>query len=81
MWFVPRGIRFTDAIRIERIGATPFVEAGSVAGNADGLFNAPVRGSYGIGLRLMLERTAVFRADFGFSEEDFNFALKFGMPF
>jgi hypothetical protein len=37
--------------------------------------------SYGIGLRVSLERTALFRADFGFSGEGLNFTLGFGLSF
>lgn len=30
-WVIPRGIAFTDVLRIERLGLAPFVEAGTVA--------------------------------------------------
>jgi len=81
LWIVPRGIRFTDAIRIERVGAAPFIDVGSVAKDVSSLSSAEVHASLGVGLRLMLERQAVFRSDFGFSDEGFNYVLKFGMPF
>jgi hypothetical protein len=37
--------------------------------------------SYGIGLRVSLERTASLRADLGFSGEGLNFTLAFGLRF
>jgi len=51
---------------------------------ADGVADFPdarVHTSYGIGLRVSLERTAMFRADLGFSGEGPNFILSFGLPF
>ena len=42
---------------------------------------ARVHTSYGIGLRFSLERTAVFRADLGFSREDVNVTVGFGLSF
>ena len=80
-WVVPRGIRFTDYLRIERIGGAIFGEAGAVGADISPLFREPVRFSYGFGLRFGLERAAVLRADFGFSEEDFNFSFNFGLSF
>jgi Omp85 superfamily domain len=81
LWVIPRGFALTDTIRIERIGLAPFVEAGTVAGSLRRLPDAQIHTSYGIGLRFSLERTAMFRADVGFSKEDVNFTVGFGLPF
>jgi hypothetical protein len=82
-WFVPRGFRvpFTDAIRIERVGAAFFYDTGAVAGEAADLFDVKVRHSYGVGLRFMLERTAPFRVDLGFSEDGYELSAGFGFTF
>ena len=80
-WFIPRGFRFTDTIRIERIGAAIFGEMGGIGSDIGPLFRAPVLYSYGFGLRFGLERAALLRADFGFSREDFNFTFNFGLSF
>jgi hypothetical protein len=80
-WIVPRGFALTDMIRIERIGMALFYEAGTVADRLDDLVAARVHTSYGLGMRFSLERTAVFRADVGFSKEDVNITVSFGLPF
>jgi hypothetical protein len=80
-WVVPRGFAFTPVIRIERIGLALFGEAGTVADSVADFPDARVHTSYGIGLRVSLERTAAFRADFGFSGEGLNFTLAFGLSF
>jgi outer membrane protein assembly factor BamA len=80
-WVVPRGFALTDTIRVERIGMALFYEAGTVADGLDELPAARVHTSYGVGLRFSLERTAVFRADVGFSKEDVNVTVSFGLPF
>jgi len=80
-WVIPRGFRITDTIRIERVGLAPFVEIGTVANSLGDLPSATVHTSYGIGLRFSLERTALFRADIGFSNEDVNFTVAFGLSF
>ncbi|PYM18745.1 MAG: hypothetical protein DMD81_05205, partial [Candidatus Rokuibacteriota bacterium] len=81
LWVIPRGIAFTDTVRIERIGIAPFVDVGTVANSLDKLPDARVHASYGLGLRFSLERTAMFRADIGFSSEGVNFTVAFGLPF
>lgn len=83
VWFIPRGFRvpYTEGVRVERIGAAFFYDVGAVAGNGGDLFDVKVRHSYGIGLRIMLERTAPFRLDAGFSEEGFEFSAGFGFSF
>lgn len=81
LWVIPRGIAFTDTIRVERIGVAPFVDVGTVANSLDKLPGARVHASYGLGLRFSLERTAMFRADIGFSPEGMNFTIAFGLPF
>jgi hemolysin activation/secretion protein len=80
-WVIPRGFRITDTIRIERVGLAIFGEAGTVADSLSELPEAKVHTSYGIGLRFTLERTALFRADLGFSNEGTNFTLGFGLSF
>jgi hypothetical protein len=80
-WVVPRGFALTDTIRIERVGMALFYEAGTVADSLDALPAARVHTSYGVGLRFSLERTAVFRADVGFSREDVNVTVGFGLSF
>jgi outer membrane protein assembly factor BamA len=80
-WIFPRGFALTDTIRIERVGMALFYEAGTVAHSLDALPAAPIHTSYGVGLRFSLERTALFRADVGFSREDVNVSVGFGLPF
>src|SRR6266540_7310030 len=80
-WVISRGFALTDTIRIERVGMALFYEAGTVADSLDRLPAARVHTSYGIGLRFSLERTAVFRADVGFSREGFNVTAGFGLSF
>jgi hypothetical protein len=80
-WLIPRGIRFTDLLRIERIGLATFVEAGSVAGSLGDLADATVHTSYGVGFRMMLERAALFRVDLGFSKDGSNLSIGFGLSF
>jgi len=80
-WVIPRGFAFTPVIRVERVGLAFFAEAGTVADNVADFPDARIHTSYGIGLRVSLERTAAFRADFGFSGEGLNFTLAFGLSF
>jgi hypothetical protein len=80
-WVIPRGFAFTPTVRIERVGLALFGEAGTVADSLGDLPDARVHTSYGVGLRVSLERTALFRADFGFSGEGLNFTLSFGLSF
>jgi hypothetical protein len=78
---LPRGFPVWRHIRVERVGLALFYEAGAVAGNGTELFRARVRHSYGVSLRATIERAALFRGDFGFSEEGLNIALGFGLAF
>lgn len=80
-WVLPRGIRFTDHIRVERVGLAPFVEAGSVNRRVENVFEGEVRWSYGLGFRTSFERTVLLRADLGFSNEGPNFTFGFGLTF
>jgi hypothetical protein len=80
-WVIPRGFAITDTIRIERVGMALFYEAGTVADSLGDLPASRVHTSYGVGLRFSLERTAVFRADVGFSREDINVTVGFGLSF
>jgi hypothetical protein len=81
IWVIPRGFEVTPTIRVERIGVAPFVEAGTVGSDGIDVFQNDVKFSYGIGLRVLLERAAPFRLDFGFSDEGFNWAARFGYTF
>jgi hypothetical protein len=80
-WVIPRGVALTKQIRIERIGLALFHDVGTVADSLDALPRARIHTSYGVGLRFSLERTAHFRADVGFSREDVNVTVGFGLPF
>jgi Omp85 superfamily domain len=80
-WVIPRGFALTDTIRIERVGLAMFYEAGTVAQSLRRLTTAQIHTSYGLGLRFSLERTAMFRADVGFSAEGVNFTVGFGLSF
>jgi len=80
-WFLPRGFAITESIRVERLGAAIFYDVGSVGESFPKLFSSKVRHSYGFGLRVLLERAAPFRLDFGFSPEGFNLAGGFGFSF
>jgi hypothetical protein len=83
-WLLPRGfpIPFTDnRIRVERVGAALFYEAGAVADDFPSLFKSRVRSSYGFGLRATLERAAPFRVDIGFSGDGVNVSAGFGLSF
>jgi len=78
---VSRGIRFTDTIRIERIGLALFYEQGTVAGDIDGLDDARWHHSTGFGLRLAFAREALFRVDIGYGDEGSNYSIAFGNSF
>ena len=81
LWLFSRGFALTDTIRFERIGMALFYEAGTVADAVDRLFATRIHHSYGFGLRFALERTALLRADVGFSTEDINVTVGFGLSF
>jgi hypothetical protein len=78
---IPRGFAITDTIRIEWVGMALFGEAGTVADSLDKLPDARIHTSYGVGVRFALERTAVFRADVGFSRVGVNVTVGFGLSF
>lgn len=80
-WTVPRGIKITDSIRVERLGAAVFYDIGTVSDDLDDLWSATVHDSYGISFRFILDRTAMFRADIGFSDEDTVFTFAYGLSF
>jgi len=80
-WVIPRGFTVWRHIRVERLGLALFYEVGGVAENGFGLFHERVRQSYGISGRATIERAALFRLDFGFSEEGLNFSAGFGLAF
>ena len=78
---IPRGITFTDTIRIERIGLGFFYDCGTVASGIEDLHDAKFLDSYGFGFRLAFSREAVFRVDWGYGNEGTNFTLAFGNSF
>jgi outer membrane protein assembly factor BamA len=80
-WVIPRGFRLTRTIRIERVGLALFGELGTVAGSLADLPRATIHSSYGLGLRISLERIALFRVDLGFSNEGTNLTAAFGLSF
>jgi hypothetical protein len=80
-WVVPRGFSITRAIRVERLGLAPFVEAGTVADDPADLVGARIHVSYGLGFRATFERIALLRLDLGFSGEGVNLTLGFGLSF
>ncbi|MBW2611842.1 MAG: BamA/TamA family outer membrane protein [Deltaproteobacteria bacterium] len=80
-WVVPRGFRITDTIRIERVGLAFFYDIGTVSDSLEDFRTATIHDSYGTSLRFSLERTALFRADLGFSDEGMNFTFAYGLSF
>jgi hypothetical protein len=78
---IPRGIAFTDTVRIERIGLGVFYEGGTVADGIEDLHDGRYLDSYGLGFRVAFSREAVFRIDWGFSDDGANFTLAFGNSF
>ncbi|HEX5052785.1 MAG TPA: BamA/TamA family outer membrane protein [Planctomycetota bacterium] len=78
---IPRGITFTDTIRIERIGFAVFYDCGTVADGIEKLADGRYLDSYGFGLRIAFSRDATFRVDWGYSDEGVNFTLAFGNSF
>jgi len=78
---IPRGIAFTDTVRIERIGLGVFYEFGTVASGIEDLHDGRFLDSVGVGFRVAFSREAVFRIDWGWSDEGPNFTLGFGNPF
>jgi len=81
LWILPRGFGLKPPFRVERGGAALFVEIGSVASDWPSLFSATQHFSYGVSLRMTLERAAPFRLDFGFSDEGLNVTARFGLNF
>ncbi len=80
-WPIPRGFSITKRVRVERLGVALFYEVGSVGPGFYGLAADDTKASYGFSLRASLERQALFRADFGYSEEGFGFNAAYGLSF
>ena len=80
LWFIPRGFSITERIRIERIGTAFFFESGSVAPRTEDLFDK-IEHSFGTGLRVSLERTALLRIDLGVSDQGTNLSVAYGLSF
>jgi hypothetical protein len=82
-WILPRGfaVPYAKTFRVERVGLALFTDVGAVENDWSDLFHARVRVSYGVGLRVALERAAPFRVDLGFSEDGIQVTAGFGLPF
>ena len=78
---IPRGMTFTDTIRIERVGLCFFYDFGTVADGIEDLHDGRFLDSYGFGVRIAFSREAVFRVDWGYGDEGTNFTLAFGNSF
>lgn len=81
LWVIPRGWAITDTVRFERFGVAFFYELGTVAPRVSEFDEARIHDSYGFSFRTCLERTALFRADFGFGDEGMAFTLNYGLSF
>ena len=71
----------TKSIRVERVGAAFFYEVGAVSNRAGTLFQERPRHTYGVSLRVSVDRTNPLRFDFGFSEDGMQFAFGYGLTF
>ncbi len=78
---VPRGFEVSERVRVERVGLGLFYELGAVGPGLESIDESKVRDSVGLGLRLGLERQAVFRLDVGFSEDGTNLTILYGLSF
>ena len=81
-WVIPRGFRHDphDPGRARRSGPVRRARHGGAEPRAI-CRTAKVHASYGVGLRISLERLAVFRTDIGFSDEGTNLTIAFGLSF
>jgi hypothetical protein len=80
-WFLPRGFPLGGKARVERLGLAPFIDVGTVASSLDALPGAKLHVTPGIGLRIALERTVLFRLDVARSDEQVGVNFTFGMAF
>ncbi len=80
-WAIPRGVRVSESFWIERLGMALFYELGSVEDDVSSLVDATIRQSWGTSFRLALERDSILRFDLGWSDEDFNVSIAYGLPF
>jgi outer membrane protein assembly factor BamA len=78
---LPRGCQITERVRIERIGLALFYELGDVASGVRELKLSSPQDTFGVGLRINLERAAVFRFDVGFSDEGSEVTILYGLSF
>ncbi len=78
---LPRGRALSDRVRFERVGMALFYELGAVAPGAEDFDFDGAESSYGVSLRLNLERAASFRFDLGFSDEGSNVTIQYGLSF
>ncbi len=78
---VPRGMRLTDKIRIERFNLGFFYDFGTVANSLEDLGDSRYLDSYGMGLRFTFSREASFRIDYGISDDGGNLVLIYGNAF
>lgn len=80
-WAIPRGVRVSESFWIERLGMALFYELGSVGDDVSSLVDASVHQSWGTSFRIALERDSILRVDLGWSDEDFNVSIAYGLPF
>lgn len=80
-WLVPRGVGLPGQVRIERIGAALFFDAGTVAESAVDLPDEDLLWSAGVGIRMTFDRQALFRIDYGWSDEGSNLSINYGLSF
>lgn len=78
---IPRGVVFTDRVRVERLGVALFYELGAVGADIGKALDNPAKYSWGFSGRMGLERGAQFRLDLGFSEEGTNLSITYGLSF
>lgn len=78
---VPRGFRISETVRIERVSLGLFYDFGTMASGLHRLHDGRYLDSYGLGLRLGFSREALFRIDYGISDEDSNLTISFGHAF
>ncbi len=81
LWVLPRGVRVSDNVYIQRLGLAPFVDVGSVAESLADLPDATIRHSVGLGLRMMWERDLLFRLDIARSPDQVGVNFDFGYSF
>ncbi len=80
-WIFPRGFHLFKGRRIERIGMALFYDVGSVGEDLGEALGNDLKDNWGLSLRISLERGALFRFDYGISEEGSAANFAYGMSF